>query len=320
MWARRRGFTLVELLVVIAIIAILAAILFPVFLRAKAAAAKASCASNMREIDYAYKMYLADYGDFYPSNDFRANLFLVDPYMRGQHRFKPDDTGRGTEQTVWLCRAAAGSMGLWYRVQSNYWDEFHMTPPWNLLGIKGDWCRVYNSYVVNDDVTSIYLRTTGWTPAPLAKVAHRSKIVFFAEGCYNPNRQDDGLSLGTAPTATHPSRHPREVTSGWFPGYPSSNPSDVEIRHNSGSNFLFVDSQDVVHYPPKPLVEILDLRDIGAPPLVSGKICPEQRGGGKEGAAAAKEKRRVGNHYVREHKHGPTVLGNGIILKLVQAE
>ena len=53
---RDRGFTLIELLVVIAIIAILAAILFPVFLRAKMAAQKAGCISNLREIDYACRI------------------------------------------------------------------------------------------------------------------------------------------------------------------------------------------------------------------------------------------------------------------------
>ena len=49
-WPQRRGFTLIELLVVIAIIAILAAILFPVFARAREQARKATCASNMKQI------------------------------------------------------------------------------------------------------------------------------------------------------------------------------------------------------------------------------------------------------------------------------
>lgn len=53
----RRGFTLIELLVVIAIIAILAAILFPVFARAREAGRKAQCQSNMKQIGIAISMY-----------------------------------------------------------------------------------------------------------------------------------------------------------------------------------------------------------------------------------------------------------------------
>jgi prepilin-type N-terminal cleavage/methylation domain-containing protein/prepilin-type processing-associated H-X9-DG protein len=57
----RRGFTLIELLVVIAIIAILAAILFPVFARAKAKAKQASCLSNLKQMALASRMYSQDY-------------------------------------------------------------------------------------------------------------------------------------------------------------------------------------------------------------------------------------------------------------------
>ena len=64
---RRKGFTLIELLVVIAIIAILAAILFPVFAKAREKARQVSCQSNMKQIGTATMMYLQDYDEkFFP--------------------------------------------------------------------------------------------------------------------------------------------------------------------------------------------------------------------------------------------------------------
>ena len=61
--SKRRGFTLIELLVVIAIIAILAAILFPVFARARENARKANCQSNLKQIGLGFSMYAQDYDE-----------------------------------------------------------------------------------------------------------------------------------------------------------------------------------------------------------------------------------------------------------------
>ncbi|MEO6908674.1 MAG: DUF1559 domain-containing protein, partial [Abditibacteriaceae bacterium] len=63
---KRKGFTLIELLVVIAIIAILAAILFPVFARARENARRASCMSNLKQIGLGVMMYVQDYDERYP--------------------------------------------------------------------------------------------------------------------------------------------------------------------------------------------------------------------------------------------------------------
>jgi prepilin-type N-terminal cleavage/methylation domain-containing protein/prepilin-type processing-associated H-X9-DG protein len=63
---RKHGFTLIELLVVIAIIAILAAILFPVFAQAREAARKTKCTSNMRQLGMAVRTYSQDYDELLP--------------------------------------------------------------------------------------------------------------------------------------------------------------------------------------------------------------------------------------------------------------
>lgn len=67
----KKGFTLIELLVVIAIIALLAAILFPVFARARENARRASCQSNLKQLGLGMFQYLQDYDDRFP---------IIDPY------------------------------------------------------------------------------------------------------------------------------------------------------------------------------------------------------------------------------------------------
>jgi prepilin-type N-terminal cleavage/methylation domain-containing protein/prepilin-type processing-associated H-X9-DG protein len=81
---KRNGFTLIELLVVIAIIAILAAILFPVFARAREKARQASCLSNTKQLALASIMYSADYDGVYVNSWVYGSSWLemIQPYTK----------------------------------------------------------------------------------------------------------------------------------------------------------------------------------------------------------------------------------------------
>ncbi|MFW5867445.1 MAG: DUF1559 domain-containing protein, partial [Armatimonadota bacterium] len=87
----RKGFTLIELLVVIAIIAILAAILFPVFARAREKARQTACLSNVKQIALATQMYAQDHGEMLPQggtwspDDVMIRWYdALEPYLKNE--------------------------------------------------------------------------------------------------------------------------------------------------------------------------------------------------------------------------------------------
>lgn len=115
----RKGFTLIELLVVIAIIAILAAILFPVFARAREKARQASCTSNQKQLMLALKSYVQDYDEQFPAQPGDSNYGVIAAAGGNPANYYDELTPYIKSAQIWLCPDKKGTGAMSYHMSGD---------------------------------------------------------------------------------------------------------------------------------------------------------------------------------------------------------
>jgi prepilin-type N-terminal cleavage/methylation domain-containing protein/prepilin-type processing-associated H-X9-DG protein len=219
MKVQRSGFTLIELLVVIAIIAILAAILFPVFAQAREKARQVTCTSNLKQIGTSLVMYVQDYDGWYPQVQPAGCCASKDQISHDAiwEQMEPYHKSKG----VWRCPSDPR--------------------PYPTIPIKEFKGGYQISYLVNE---------TGWSnnvphlalATNSAQVSEPADFIFFCE--FIMGTKDNGPMIGVGPANGANSRLPdpaATITNDMVYNLPGNSAYKTPARHGDGNNYAFAD-------------------------------------------------------------------------------
>ena len=188
---KRPAFTLIELLVVIAIIAILAAILFPVFARARENARRSSCTSNLKQMGIGLIQYSQDYDEYYPVARFNGDqvsqttpyrykwMDAIQPYIKSTQVFTcPSDTdvtiGATTYTTQYIPADQLTAKGI--GASREYFGSY---------GIN-------NGFDLNNDDNFAPAGVRNGLPASLALIQEPATTYWIMDSTVNQNRAQYG--------------------------------------------------------------------------------------------------------------------------------
>jgi len=241
--SRRSGFTLIELLVVIAIIAILAAILFPVFAQAREKARAISCLSNMKQIGTGVMMYLQDYDEKYPMAQTWNNTVqvawqgLVYPYIKADKTYKAADGQLQAwgDGPLFRCPTFPDNQSAIY---GPHYDLF--TDEW-LDGVASAGKPTIPMAAVDAPADKIMIAEKGrnegsWGWLYFATWQWDWADSVMTNGKYDPAKDNSNISIGKY-----------DKTKGDCDGSPSASAvwagcgMQPRYRHNGTSNFIFAD-------------------------------------------------------------------------------